>query len=365
MTLSANANVDRLIDQELREFEVAAAAHVYRGALLGLSVAGYVKPFIPGDEFAGIAYAESDNSSGADAAKKVKVAVQTDFVFTLTSVSPKHAGLAVYATADNAVSLTGHPDAFVGRVVHKYEANKAVIRMKGPGEKPGPQDTGSLEIVRDFVAPLVETGAAGGGTVTNYDGLRLVSALGLGVKNVAGANGGADLEFDAQAEIAQASIETPEVFKASGGVTFEARLHLPDIADAAAFDAVWGLVDGITANSRASMDHTDATDLALFHMDGNAAAILAESDDNTTDVSPVDTTIVNVVAAGSFKDFKIIIRTDGSAEFYIDGVRVLSSTTFAVRSTAVLGAIVNAEKTADATTAKIRIVKLRVAGART
>ena len=68
--------------------------------------------------------------------------------------------------------------------------------------------------------------------------------------------------------------------------------------------------------------------------------------------------------AGSYKDFKIIVRPDGTAEFYVDGVRVLSSTSFAVRSTAVLGGIVNLEKTSNDTTAKVRVDRIRVAGAK-
>lgn len=366
MALTANVDVSRPVDQQIREFPVAASVQIYRGALVGMDPAGMCKPFVPGDDFIGLSYEQSDNSSGAAGAKKLRVFVQSDFVFALSGVTDKDAGKAVYATGDDTIALVGHPDAFVGRILHKDvdDSDSALIRLKQPGSRPSSFDRGSIEIVKHFGSPITETGNNGGGTPVHSDGLRLVSALGLGVRNVAGAGGGADLEFDAVAEIAQASIETPDAFLVSAGVTFEARLHLPDIGDSTTLDIDWGLVAAITANSRADMDHADATDLALFHMDGNAADILAQSDNNTIDVPAADTTIDNVTTAGAYKDFKVIGRPDGTCEFWIDRVRVLSSTAFAVRTTAVLAGIINIEKTSNDTLAKVRVERFRVAGAR-
>lgn len=141
-------------------------------------------------------------------------------------------------------------------------------------------------------------------------------------------------------------METPAIFLASNGVTLEARLHLPDIGDPAALDADWGLVDSLTSNARADMDHADAVDIATFHLDGAVANILAQSDNNTIDVPATDTNIANDVTAGAFKDFKIIVRPTGGVEFWIDGVRMLPATAFAVRPTAVLAGTINLEKPA-------------------
>ena len=54
MALSANVNINEYVDQQIREFPVAAAVTVYAGAYVGLNPAGYLKPFEPGDFFAGI-----------------------------------------------------------------------------------------------------------------------------------------------------------------------------------------------------------------------------------------------------------------------------------------------------------------------
>ena len=102
--------------------------------------------------------------------------------------------------------------------------------------------------------------------------------------------------------------------------------------------------------------------LACFHTDGNVLNILAQSDDDTTDVAAVDTTIDNSLTV--VKKFKIVVRPTGAVEFWIDSVRVLAATTFAVLSTATLSGWINLEKTTEDTAAVVKVYKLRVAGGR-
>jgi len=363
MALSANREVDRYVDQELRTLPVGASEHIYKGAFVGTDPAGYLKAFVPGDLFAGIAYEEADNSSGSAGDINGRVFTLGDFELTLTSVAVKDMGKAVYATADNTLALSGHPDAFVGRVVNRTATNTAVIRLKVFGDKPDEADTGSYEMVNDFTNLFVSTGADGGTDGPKYaNGFKHASVLGLGVHQIAGEDSGAQLDFDAVAEAASATIHTGDAFPVDKGITFEARLYLSDIGDDAALDVDWGLGTALTANSIASIDHADMVNLACFHMDGSSANINAQSDDDTTDVSPVDTTIDN--ATDAFKDFKIIVRPTGAVELWIEGSRVLSGTTFAVASTAALCGFVNLEKTSNDTTAVMKVDRIRVAGGR-
>lgn len=109
MTLTANADVARPIDQDIRQYPVAASVHIFKGSWVGLDPAGLAKPFVPGDVLIGLAYEESDNSTGAASAKKIRVWVQTDVSFALTGLADKHAGRAVYATADDAIALGRSP----------------------------------------------------------------------------------------------------------------------------------------------------------------------------------------------------------------------------------------------------------------
>ncbi|MFH1417270.1 MAG: hypothetical protein ABII12_03170 [Planctomycetota bacterium] len=361
--LGANTLVDRLVDQELREYQVGAAEHIYRNALVGIDPAGYLKAFVPGDVFVGLAYEEVDNSSGTAGAKKCRVYVQGDFILPLTGVAITDVGEAAFATGDDAVALSGHFDGFVGRILGVYATNQAVVRLKSPGEKPSAADAGCYELVHDGEVFFPATGADGATDGPQYSrGFKLQSALGLGVLQIAGEDGGIQLGFDAVAEVASATISTPDVFPVDKAITFEGRLRMSDIGDAAAIDLDFGLGTLLTANSIASTSHADMVNLACFHMNGASANISAQSDDEVTDVAVTDTVIDNATDAD--KDFKIIARPTGVVEFWIDGARVLADTVFAVGAAAALCGFVNMEKTSDNTVGVVKIDRIRVAGGR-
>jgi len=119
----------------------------------------------------------------------------------------------------------------------------------------------------------------------------------------------------------------------------------------------------LTTNSEANIDHADMVQLAAFHMDGNSDNILCQSDDNTTDVAPVDSTIDNDSTTDVPKHLHICVRPSGDVEFWVDNSRVLATTTFKVAADAELAAFVNMEKTANDTSATVIVRNLRVAGA--
>jgi len=363
MALSANApqTMARQVTTDRKIYPVGAAEHIYQNGLLGIDPAGHAKPFEPGDRFLGVAYEEADNSAGAAAAINVLVYVEGDFVMPLTGALAVNTGDEVFATSDNTLHTTGHPDAFAGHVLEIGDAgtNYCIVRLKKFGEQPV-VGLHCNEVVYDFERSFTPMGAAGDSTVVINDGIIMCSLVGSGVTKRVG--GGATLAFDAINEQAQASVETDESFQGDKGLTFEAELNLENIGDNAALDGVWGLVKGWSANSRLDADHGDVTDLALFAMNGNSANIMAESDNNTTDTGQIDTTIDNVTDAGSWKKFKIIVRTTGVVEFWIDKARVLSTTSFAVRGTQDFSGVVNIEKSPNDTAATLTLRRMRVAG---
>lgn len=364
--LSANANVNPYVDQELRQFSVGAAVTIYRGALVGLDPAGHLKAFEPGDLFVGIAYEESDNSAGAAAATVCRVYVTGDFQYTLTSAALTDRGKAVYATADNAISLAGHPDAYVGRVLHYDTTNTVTIRLKAPGEKPTAADTGSIEIADDFDHYFGEVLTAAGETAVN--GLRLDSVgagitTGAGIAPVAGtANGIVKMLLDNDNEAQNLTIETPTILDYSKGVTFEARLTL-HTAGAATDDLHFGLAAlPITDTERANPIATTASLLyALFRLTTNGLDLYATSDDNSS-VVLTDTT-TNVVI-DTYNDFKIIIRPAGTVEFWVDGVRQLSTSSFSVGAAGVFCGLINLDKSAGTGVPNVYVDSIRVAGGR-
>lgn len=366
MALSAAAEVNRFTDQDIRDFPMSASVKIWKGALVGLHpVSGLAKPYSPPDIFVGVSYETVDNSSGAASAENVRVFTRGDFEMTVTGVADSDSGKAVYAVSDDPKSAsqiltTGHPDAFVGRIVHKFATNTAVVRLRGYNEVPGKHDDGSLNYVYNAQGAN-ETGATAGNQVAGDFALRTILGPGTSIDE---AQGGVRLRFDAVAEVAQASMETPAILSITKGISAEFVLNAEDIGDDAALDMDWGIGNVIDATTRADMDDATLTKHARFHMDGNSANILAESDDATTDVAAADTTIDNAPAAGSRKRFNLIAYPSGTVEFWIDGSQVLSSTTFGVSNTGTFAGFINLEKTSNNTLAEIVCSYARVAGGR-
>jgi hypothetical protein len=208
---------------------------------------------------------------------------------------------------------------------------------------------------------FTETGATAGTSCVGGFDLKSIWEP-AGVCNDA-EDGGIKGDFDAVAEVALASCrQRNDTLPVDKGVTLDVDLVVADSGDNAALDIDFGFGTALTTNSEADIDHGDMAQLAAFHLDGNSDDILAQSDDATTDVAAVDTTKNNDSSTDVPKHFKIIVRPSGAVEFWIDGVRVLPTTTFAVLSTALLAAFINMEKTSNDTTASIIFRNLRVAG---
>lgn len=131
MSLSANRDLPRFVDQELRSFRVKASTHIYKGAFVGFDRAsGYVRPLAAGDMFAGIAYEECDNSSGSNGDKACRVYTQGDFQAALTSAAITDVGKPVFASADDTLTFAGGGTAsYVGLCVDVPASGKIILRL--------------------------------------------------------------------------------------------------------------------------------------------------------------------------------------------------------------------------------------------
>lgn len=128
MALTANREAQRYVDQELRSYAVAAAAHVYKGAFVGLS-GGYARGLVAADTFVGIAYEEADNSSGADGDKSVRVYTMGDFQLPLSGAAITDIGADLYASDDETLTLTSTGNSLVGKVVGFISSGVIVARL--------------------------------------------------------------------------------------------------------------------------------------------------------------------------------------------------------------------------------------------
>jgi hypothetical protein len=106
-------------------------------------------------------------------------------------------------------------------------------------------------------------------------------------------------------------------------------------------DLTIGMSDGTHAS-----DFQSVNAFAAFHLDGNVAAINAQSDDSVTDVAPVDTT--KTYAEGAALANRVEVWIDGrdpaGFRYYVEGVRVNAATTFPMAAAGPLFPVVHLEK---------------------
>jgi len=129
MALTKNRDVDHYVDQELRTLQVAAAKHIYKGAIVGVNSSGYAQPLAAGDAFAGIAYEEIDNSAGANGDLSVRVYTQGDFGLALSGAAVAHVGRPVFASADDTLTFTGAGNSYVGLAQDVPASGSIILRI--------------------------------------------------------------------------------------------------------------------------------------------------------------------------------------------------------------------------------------------
>jgi hypothetical protein len=128
MALTANREVDRYVDQELRTLRIKTATHIYKGAIVGLTATGFARGLVAGDAFAGIAYDEVNNT-GADGAKVVRVYTLGDFEHAVSGLVQGDVGRPVFASADDTLTLTGLGNSYVGVVQDFVSSGVGIVRI--------------------------------------------------------------------------------------------------------------------------------------------------------------------------------------------------------------------------------------------
>lgn len=365
MALTANTPRMEQAGHTFVSLGVVAAKHIYQGAIVGRNYGtGYVQPFLVCDEAMGFAYDEADNSAGAVNAIACKIQTSGDFIMTLTGVTIQDIGKAVYATADDAIALTGHALGFLGRVKSVYASNKAVITLKKPGELPGPNDDGCMLCVAG--QSTLSTGATGSATLEypSGGGVLFASLLGLGVRPAAGNR--IVMELDNTSEAATATVLTPIRFDLDKGIVFDVALCAYSTTGTAlsgsATDLDWGICNAIVYTALDPSIHVH------MHVDGADTNLIGlGGDDNTTDVaeSQAGSLTLPKVTGGSTR-YTFIIRPATAPEVYAAGVLVALPSLAALVFTG-LGSVcgfVNLEKTTSTDVGAVEIDRFLMAGGR-
>ncbi len=177
---------------------------------------------------------------------------------------------------------------------------------------------------------------------------------GLGVTKLAEGSSVLKLAFDAVAEVAQAALYSVDTIPLADLGIIEGKVAIYDIGDHAALDISFGI-----ANGSHGTDFDAVTESVVFHLDGTALSVLAESDDTSGDeVAATDTTVDAV--DDTYLEFWIDCRDINDIQLYLDGVNVLPATAFTLAAAdGPFVPIVHLEKTSNDTTADVRVEFLR------
>ncbi|MGE0253487.1 MAG: cytoplasmic protein [Vicinamibacterales bacterium] len=103
---------------DVYEFPVVATDILYEGSAIGHNGSGAARPLVAGDPFLGFALRQADNAAGAAAAINVQLARRGTAKLVVTGVDGwDDVGKDVYASDDNAFTLTASTNTRIGKVV--------------------------------------------------------------------------------------------------------------------------------------------------------------------------------------------------------------------------------------------------------
>lgn len=200
-----------------------------------------------------------------------------------------------------------------------------------------------IDLARDgFISALAGTPAAG--------------AFGYPV-NLGGA---LVLELTATNEAQKVDALSTDGFDLASNAIVEGAFRVISDGGAGAQDFTVGVASGTHAT-----DFQSVTSFVALHLDGDTTAINAQSDDNSTDVAPTDTTTdyVEGSARTNRVEFWMDFRNPADVQVYVNGANVLPSSTFTAGTSGTHYLIAHLEKTATTDTYKVAVDWLRMRNA--
>lgn len=157
--------------------------------------------------------------------------------------------------------------------------------------------------------------------------------------------GALHLTLDSTNEAQKVDALSVDGFSIDGNAVIEIAGRILSVPASSAVDISLGFADGTHAS-----DADQIAKSCFIHIDGGSQDILAESDDATHETTATDTTVNYTAGSDIDSRFECWIdtRNPSSVAFYVNAVRVLSSTTFNMSSASgVLKLLVHAEKSAS------------------
>lgn len=115
---------------ERNHLPVIAGDIIYEGAAVGVVAGtGHARPLVAGDTFGGFAVAKADNSAGTAAALNVEVVCCGQIELTVAGAVITDVAQPVYATDDNAFTMSPVGSSFIGFVKRFVSSGIAVVEF--------------------------------------------------------------------------------------------------------------------------------------------------------------------------------------------------------------------------------------------
>lgn len=158
-TLAANSQ--RIFEiGDHSDLPVIASDIIYEGAAAGIVAAsGHVRPLVYPDRFAGFAYRQADNSTGAAAAINCDIARRGQAKLTVSGVVITDVGQPVYATDDDTFTLSPVAGSFIGFVKRFVSTGVAIVEFDAPNFRDPYQEFAVREAVTgNFTTDIQDNG---------------------------------------------------------------------------------------------------------------------------------------------------------------------------------------------------------------
>lgn len=164
------------------------------------------------------------------------------------------------------------------------------------------------------------------------------------------------LELTATNEAQKVDLLSVDGFDLAANAVVEAIFSITNDGSNATQDFTIGVASGTHAS-----DFQSITSFVAVSTVGNSTNINAQSDDNVTDVAPVDTTADYVEGSAVANRVHVLFdfRTPGDVQIYVNGALVLEATTFTAGTSGLHFLIAHLEKTTGTDVYAVRIDALR------
>jgi hypothetical protein len=183
-------------------------------------------------------------------------------------------------------------------------------------------------------------------------GTQVIDAMGLVRRG-----GAHEFKLNATNEAQKVDILSVDGFATGANAIVEFTFRVPSDGAGTVVDVSIGAANGTNATNA-----DDITESVFIHLNANSTTIYAESDDGTTEVAATDTTTTYTEGSAVANRVHVLMdfRTPASVKIYVNGVQVLSGTTFDVSAaTGPWFLLAHVEKSAATDTYTLAVDSLR------